>query len=407
MSVVSFLLASIAVLMAVPVTVFCIEVLASVFRPRRLRSPSATDHFRPRVAVLVPAHNESKGLLNTLHDIQSQLHEGDRLLIVADNCTDDTASVAASAGAEVTVRCDTDRVGKGYALDWGIRYLGADPTDVVIIIDADCRLAKDTIKQLATTCWSTGRAAQALYLMTAPDGMSINYRVAEFAWRVKNWLRPLGLATFGLPCQLMGTGMAFPWVVIASAKLATGSLVEDMKLGLDLARSGNPPLFCPSAGVTSQFPVSSKGAQSQRKRWEQGHIGMITTQVPSLLFAGLSRRNIDLLALALDVAVPPITMLMMLVCLMFIVSALGYLLGLSSAALLVSGISFLALSISVILGWLNFGRDILPLNSIWLVAIYAAKKLSLYRQIVSQDGGSQWIRTDRESIGKGSDDSIT
>ena len=52
---------------------------------------------------------------------------------------------------------------------------------------------------------------QILDLMTAPEDSPINYRVAEFAWRVNNWVRPLGLAALGLPCQLMGTGMAFPW----------------------------------------------------------------------------------------------------------------------------------------------------------------------------------------------------
>ena len=71
-------------------------------------------------------------------------------------------------------------------------------------------------------------------------------RVREFAWRVKNWVRPLGLSSLGLPCQLMGTGMAFPWEVIADARLATGSLAEDLKLGLELAANGHPPVFCPS-----------------------------------------------------------------------------------------------------------------------------------------------------------------
>ena len=260
MAVLSFLLSSLATLVAIPVAVFCIEVLAAVIRPWQLLSLPAGAESRPRVAVLVPAHNESKGLLGTLNDIQAQLRSADRLLVVADNCTDDTAEVAASAGVEVTKRSDFTKVGKGYALDWGLQHLSTDPPDVIIIIDADCRLTKDTIDQLATVCWSTGRAVQALNIMSAPDRSSINYRVAEFAWRVKNWLRPLGLAALGLPCQLMGTGMAFPWRIIGSADLANGHLVEDMKLGLDLARAGHPPLFWPSAIVTSQFPLSIKGA---------------------------------------------------------------------------------------------------------------------------------------------------
>ena len=98
---------------------------------------------------------------------------------------------------------------------------------------------------------------QALNLQIAPRTNSpIDFRVAEFAFRVKNWVRPLGLRALNLPCQLMGTGMAFPWAVIRSANLASGLAVEDLKLGLDLARAGHPPLFCPSAAsiASSQRP---------------------------------------------------------------------------------------------------------------------------------------------------------
>ena len=88
------------------------------------------------------------------------------------------------------------------------------------MIDADCRLAEGAVDQLTTTCLTTGRPVQALYLMTAPEGSAINQQIAEFAWRVKNWVRPLGLSALASPCQLMGTGMAFPWQVIRSADLA-------------------------------------------------------------------------------------------------------------------------------------------------------------------------------------------
>ena len=126
------------------------------------------------------------------------------------------------------------------------------------------------------------------------------------AGRVKNWVRPLGLMALKLPCQLMGTGMAFPWDVVRSADLASGRIVEDLKLGLDLALSGSPPLFCPSAVVTSEFSVSVKGADAQRERWEYGHINLILTLAPRLLYLAILRGNLGLLALTLDMAVPPL-----------------------------------------------------------------------------------------------------
>ena len=158
------------------------------------------------------------------------------MIVIADNCNDDTAAVASAAGAETIERNEPSKIGKGYALDYAVRHLALNPPAIVISIDADCRLSNGTIDCLARTCQAARRPIQALDLMTAPAGSPINYRVAEFAWRLKNWVRPLGLSALGLPCHLMGTGMAFPWEFICSASVASGALVEDIKLGLDMAR---------------------------------------------------------------------------------------------------------------------------------------------------------------------------
>jgi cellulose synthase/poly-beta-1,6-N-acetylglucosamine synthase-like glycosyltransferase len=190
--------------------------------------------------------------------------------VVADNCIDDTVDVARAAGADVIVRNDLKKIGKGYALDWGVQHLGADPPAIVIIFDADCRLARHAIAELAAACITTRRPAQALYLITESDQSSINYQVAEFAFLVKKRVRPLGLNALNLSCQMMGTGRAFPWETIRSTNLASRSIVEDLELGLKLAQAGHPLLFCLFAKVTSRFPWSSEGVRGQSKRWEGG-----------------------------------------------------------------------------------------------------------------------------------------
>ncbi|MGO9682063.1 MAG: glycosyltransferase family 2 protein, partial [Beijerinckiaceae bacterium] len=207
MAFISFLIATLAFLLAIPTTVFFIEVIAAIALAQQDYQVPPGNRPRQRVAVLLPAHNESTGILPTLADIMVQIRAGDRLLVVADNCTDDTAAVAAAAGAEVVDRNEPERKGKGYALAWGLRHLGTDPPEIVIIIDADCRVAEGVFDRLAAACAATHRPVQALDLMTAPNGSPV-IKVAEFAWRVKNWVRPLGLRGLGLPCQLMGTGMA-------------------------------------------------------------------------------------------------------------------------------------------------------------------------------------------------------
>jgi cellulose synthase/poly-beta-1,6-N-acetylglucosamine synthase-like glycosyltransferase len=391
-------MAVLAVLLAIPALVFFIEIAAAIALPRRHDPVATSNRSRQRVAVLVPAHDESKGILPTLADIKGQMRAGDRLLVVADNCTDDTSAVAAAAGAEVVDRNEREKRGKGYALAWGLHHLGADPPDTVIIIDADCRLADGVIDRLAAACAATHKPVQALNLMTAPSGSPINFKVAEFAWRVKNWVRPLGLKSLGLPCQLMGTGMAFPWDVIRSANLASGSIVEDLKLGLDLALAGNPPVFCPFPGVNSDFPVTVEGARSQRQRWEQGHIATIAAVVPRFVFLAVVRGDLKLLGLALDAAVPPLSLLVMLVTIMLVITGLAAILGVSPAAISLSVLSVVALMGGVFLSWLKYGRDILQPSSIFLMFTYVLGKLPFYIRMLSRKFESEWIRTDRRRL---------
>jgi len=390
---VSWLLAILAGLVAIPVAVFCLEIVAGVLRPQVPARPHSDP--RRRIAVLVPAHNESTTLVPTLEDINAQLTAGDRLLVVADNCTDDTAAVARTSGVDVVERHDSERIGKGYALDFGLQYLSKDPPDVVVMVDADCRLAEGTIAGLASACSMTTRPVQALYLMTAPEGSQINHQVAEFAWRVKNWVRPLGLAALNLPCQLMGTGMAFPWHLIRAADLATGSIVEDLKLGLDLAAAGHAPLFCPSARVTSQFAAFARGADTQRRRWEQGHIITILKMAPRLLYVAVSRGNLGLLALTLDLIVPPLSLLVVLLVLMFVISGVAAALGLASTALVISAACLVGFAITVVLAWSKYGRDVLPPRAVLSIPYYILRKLGLYRQILFGRMTALWIRTDR------------
>jgi len=390
----SSLLTIIALLLAVPSAVFTIEICAALFL-RKSETTIATIDRRTRIAVLVPAHNEAGGILATLNDIKAQLKSDDRLLVIADNCSDDTAAVAAAGGAEVSVRSDLTKIGKGYALDWGLGHLALNPPDIVIVIDADCRLADHAIDRLATICEQSKRPVQSLYLMAAPKASRINHQVAEFAWRVRNYLRPLGLTVLGLPCQLMGSGMAFPWTVIRSAELSSGYIVEDLKLGLDLAGAGHAPLFCPAALLTSTFPTSAEGAKGQRQRWEHGQIRLVlTTAFPRLLQA-VRQVDMVLLTLVLDLTVPPLSLFLIVLIATAIITGIALLVGLTSAAFAISLGCLVVVSLATVVAWILDGRDVLPLRSIVLVPLYLMAKFRHYVSAALGERISQWVRADR------------
>lgn len=379
--------------LAVPVGVLALQVAAACL-PRRAAVAGAST--RPPVAVLVPAHNERAGIAATVRGLRAQLRPGDRLLVVADNCSDETAVLARAEGAEVVERQHATERGKGYALAFGVDQLRAAPPEVLVIVDADCALGEGSLDVLAAACMRHAAPVQALDLMVCGNERGLRQRVAEFAWRVKNWVRPRGAARLGLPCPLMGTGMAFPWALIEGARLASGSLVEDMQLGLELARAGHAPVFCEQAVVTSRFPDSAQASASQRARWEHGHLSLIGQQLPPLLASAWRRRDPRLMAMALDLSVPPLALLVVLVAALWLACALlaaasgGMVLWL--AASLVLGL----LALAVLAAWAGWGRSLLSPWDLLGLPWYVLTKLSLYRRFWSSRRQKDWVRTDRE-----------
>ena len=381
------------VLLTIPVAVFTVQVLLSLLPYFDKPLPTVA---RPSIAVLIPAHNEQQGIGATLDSLRAQLEPGDRIIVIADNCEDNTAAIARSYGAIAIERTDTVKRGKSYALDFGMRYLEENqPPETVIIVDADCLIQPDTLRRLASLAVHRNRPVQALYLMYSPPNSSLKTKIAEFAWAVKNWARAVGYHRLGLPCQLMGTGMAFPWALIQKANIASGHIVEDLKLGLELADQKHPPLFCPEAVVTSVFPINNEGVKSQRTRWEHGHLGMIATEAPTLLLRSLAKFNIGMLALVLDMCVPPLALLTLLV---LALALAGILLASLTHVVLPGGVAVLllmVLGVTVLLAWAKFGRSILTLASLGYAPIYMLAKIPLYLKFLVRRQ-VEWVRSKRD-----------
>jgi len=381
-----------AALLLVPAIVLFVEVAFSL---RRIGASFPIDRERRRTAVLMPAHNEALVITASLQSIVPQLVSSDRLVVVADNCSDGTAAIAGSEGAEVVVRSDPERRGKGYALDFGVRYLERDPPEVVVIIDADCLVAAGSIDTLVRLCVASKRPVQGLHLMRGPKGASLRTRIAEFAFVVKAQVRPTGLHRLGLPCQLAGTGMAFPWACISNASLATGHIVEDLKIGIEVARTGSPPLFCPEALLTSTLAATSEGSQSQRTRWEHGHIDVILSDALRLLTTGILNMDVKIMAMALDLSVPPLALLSLLNGVVWIAGALVLFATNSPTPVLIASASASLIAVSVFLSWHHYGRHVVSLSDLTFAFFYAIVKIPLYaRFLVARQ--LNWVRSKRD-----------
>lgn len=385
----------IAVALAIPVSVFFLECLAALIQKRS--SPKHSGSFIPKVSILIPAHNEASEIEATLKAIFPQVDSQTRIVVIADNCTDETAAIARQMGTTVLERHDLGHRGKGYALDYGLKFLAQDPPDVVVMIDADCHAEPGTITKIAQQAMVTGRPVQSTYLMETPKKPTPKDSISAFAFLVKNAIRPKGLAHLGCPCVLTGTGMAFPWSVIRKVSLASSNLVEDMQLGIDLALLGTSPLFCEDAKVIGVLPAQEKAAKTQRTRWEHGHLKTLYTQVPRLIHASIRQKRLDLLAIALDLCVPPLAFLVMLWSVALVPSVLMAICNLSVLPLQCLAFEGTLLLTAILMTWANFGRSIISLKTLLSIPLYILWKLPMYFSFFKKPQ-KEWVRTQRDGL---------
>jgi cellulose synthase/poly-beta-1,6-N-acetylglucosamine synthase-like glycosyltransferase len=393
----NILIIAAAILMAIPAMCLLTLTLAAGMRQRNDASAAELPQ-QPRVAILVPAHNESVHVLPTIQCLLPQLMPGDHLLVIADNCTDDTAALARQAGATVLERHNPTQRGKGYALAFGVDALRADPPDVVVVVDADCTVSDDAIAQVSARSIQTDGPIQMLNLMHAPRGASLRIRVLEFAWLVKNLVRPLGSCRLGGACHLMGTGMAIPWKLLSTAQLASGHITEDMKLGIDMAVAGHPAQLFMGAQVKSFFPTDPSIVKAQKSRWEHGHLQTLTQDFPSLLKLALHKRSLSLGALAVDLVIPPLALYFLLLAIMVPLAILARVLDpmwQPFAAVILSATLVFGLAIGM--AWWRYARHLLSVRELFSTPLYALWKIPVYIAYAVRKR-SGWVRTEREKL---------
>jgi cellulose synthase/poly-beta-1,6-N-acetylglucosamine synthase-like glycosyltransferase len=383
-----------AVLLALPLVVLGIECWLSLLPLRRQRMRDGLESTFS-LAVVIPAHDEGDRIADVVAGIKQQMAGDTRVIVIADNCTDATAVNAQSAGAVVWQRDDPERRGKGYALNFAWQHLADSPPDIVVCIDADCEPGVSCIATIAQLAYERRRPVQAGYSMYAPSGTSGLAHVSALAVFVKNVIRPRGLQWLRLPCLLTGSGMAFPWEALSVVRHPDAHLVEDMRACTDFAIAGFAPLPCMEVGVSSPLPTKRSGFMSQRTRWEHGHMRTILTEVPRLLARFVVTGSLSLLALALELLVPPLSLLVgVSIVGVFLLAGFGFATA-NWLPLIVLTSAMAAAALGLGLVWIRSGREILPGKMLVAeIPRYISVKAPMYLRFLSRPQ-TDWVRTER------------
>lgn len=385
---------------AIPVLGASGYLLLLTVRSRR-PSPPQYGTARTRFALVVPAHDEAGGIADTVQnllalDYPSELFE---VVVVADNCADDTAARAKAAGARVFERLDAGRRGKGYALEHAFGQLLAEGTwDAVVVVDADTLASPNLLRAFDSRIQSGAVAVQADYAVRNPDA-GWRTRLMAIAFGMFHVVRSAGRENMGVSCGLRGNGMCFATRLLAEVPHDAFSIVEDVEYGIRLGERGHRVQYAGEAHVYGEMVASEKASRSQRSRWEGGRLELARRHGLRLLRRAVAERSPLLADLAMDLLVPPLSILAVAT---VAGGAASLTLSLLSRRLNVATVLFAASGACLVVyaarGWYVSRTGLRGLMSLAYAPAYVAWKATLpFRR---RRGGPRkeedWVRTARQ-----------
>lgn len=350
--------------------------------------------------VIVPAHDEGAYIEAAVSailaiDYPRRLF---RVVVVADNCTDETAARAAAAGATVLVRDDPTRSGKGHALELAFRRsLQERRADAVVVLDADAIPSANLLRAFSARLEKGTPAVQSDCGVLNPDA-SWRTGLMRVALATFVTLRSLGRERLGLSAGLHGTGMCFAARTLLEVPFQPVSNVEDLEYALRLGRAGLRVHFAGEAMTATEMTTSSAAARLQRERWEGGRRRLARSQGLPLLVDAVAQRSALLFDLALDLLTPPLARLVAAVGLGTAASALFASRGGPRAPTFAWGVCALLLSVYVLRGWVLSERGARGLLDLARAPFYMVWKAGT---VARGAGSTRWIRTPRERDGRG------
>lgn len=243
-------------------------VLVGLIKPAKAHPKAAR---KLRFVVLVCARNEEAVVRLPVKSALLAKYPADcrEVIVLADNCTDRTASVARSAGATVWEKT-TPSHGKGDVLSWGLRKLAAERTcDAVAVFDADniCsdnwfNAMNDALQDGETV--ATGRRRSSNAHANVISGWYTVY------WAMMNELSNRVRTNMGLSGKLTGTGFAFLVSALGPEGWQTKTMVEDVEFTVQTNLRGGRVAYVPDADYADEQPVTLRYMWRQLRRWATG-----------------------------------------------------------------------------------------------------------------------------------------
>jgi len=372
--------------------------LLALFVP--IRKQLRTKQIR-EFAFVVPAHNEEitiEKTIRSLLDVDYPREQFD-VIVIADNCSDETAAIARKSGAIVLERFNKIHRGKGFALQWAFGNIMESPASytAVVVIDADSTVSKNFLRVMNWYVEQGFGAIQSADLV-ASNPQSWSSEVSRVSLALYNYAKPLGRKAMKCVSGLRGNGMCFTVDTLRKVPWQAHSITEDTEYGIALLLNGIDTVLAPEATVLATMPAKPKNAESQRTRWEGGRISLIKKYTPLILRAILkdfSWKKVDML---IELLTPAFVNMVGFILLVMGIKYGMFVAGVSDALEFIMLwwvlCAFSILYISA--GLCAVKADLTLVKAIIYFPRYLLWKMQLYSKFIISGISKEWVRTTRE-----------
>jgi cellulose synthase/poly-beta-1,6-N-acetylglucosamine synthase-like glycosyltransferase len=233
----------------------------------------------PQLLAIVPAHNEQKIIANTIVDLLNQ-SLGISILIVADNCSDDTVSIVKEferqyPNVKLMETVDNNKKKAG-AVNQAITAIGNYPLDAILLMDADTRIDVYAVER----AWNTLSSDRTLAAVCSKAGVLPYEGKNLFEWFLY-YLQRLEYSLFDsqrvetLGCIKVVHGMAalHRWSsILEVGGFDDDNLVEDYDLTIRYKEAGYNVTIELEMKAWTEVPVKLRDWWKQRLRWNRGGV---------------------------------------------------------------------------------------------------------------------------------------
>lgn len=248
-------------------------ILGLFFKNKRYKSIDKLNRF----GYIICAHNEENVIEGLIDSIKKQDYPAEliHIFVVCDNCSDQTKNIVTNLGCNVIERFNTEKIGKGYALDYGIKDILNNYSDLNIdaflIFDADNLLSKDYTSKM-NDAYNSGLKVCTSFRGSKNFAYNTCTATAAMTFLRECQIVHKGRSLLNIGTYVSGTGFYVAYEILKENNgWPYQSLIEDIEFSCDCAIKNIKIGYQSEAIFYDEQPTTLKDTIKQRLRWCRGN----------------------------------------------------------------------------------------------------------------------------------------